>query len=116
MRAERIARIAHEANRAYCAAIGDASQLPWADAPAWQRTSAVNGVNFHTDNPAATPENSHESWLEEKRTDGWKYGAIKNPETKEHPCFLPYGDLPAEQRAKDYIFRAIVHACQEDPP
>ena len=31
-----VAQIAHEANRAYCASLGDHSQLPWDDAAAWR--------------------------------------------------------------------------------
>lgn len=110
MTTDDIARVAHEVNRAYCQAIGDDSQPAWADAPDWQRDSALSGVAFHLTNPDATPENSHEKWLEQKRADGWRYGPTKNPETKEHPCFVAYGELPAEQRAKDYLFRAVVHA------
>jgi len=41
---EACARAAHEANRAYCLAIGDVSQTSWDDAPEWQRSSARNGV------------------------------------------------------------------------
>lgn len=111
--AERIVQIAqtcHEANRAYCASLGDLSQPAWADAPDWQKQSAVTGVQFTLANPDATPSASHESWLEEKRRDGWVYGAVKNAETKEHPCFVPYDELPREQRAKDYIFQAIVRS------
>jgi hypothetical protein len=87
------------------------------DAPEWQRQSALNGVAFHLtalekgDEPA--PSASHESWLAEKEADGWKYGPVKNPETKEHPCFVPYDQLPVEQRRKDYIFGAIVKACSD---
>lgn len=106
---EIIARTCHEANRAYCQAIGDNSQKPWDESPEWQKESARNGVLFHL-NGDHGPEASHESWLAEKRADGWKYGPVKNPETKEHPCFVPYSELPLEQKAKDYIFRAIVHA------
>lgn len=105
-----IAQVAHEVNQAYCAAIGDLSQLPWKDAPEWQRTSAINGVRFHLDNPGAGPEASHQSWLAEKEAAGWVYGPEKNAETKEHPCMLPFGELPVEQQAKDFIFRAVVHA------
>jgi hypothetical protein len=105
-----IARVAHEVNRAYCQAIGDDSQPSWAEAPDWQRISAISGVAFHLTNPDATPEGSHEKWLEQKRADGWRYGPTKNPETKEHPCFVSYGELPPEQRAKDYLFRAVVHS------
>ena len=105
---EEIARTAHEANRAYCAAIGDNSQPQWDDAPEWQRQSAITGVDFLQKNPAAPPSASHDSWLAEKRRDGWTWGAVKNPDTKEHPCFVPYDDLPTEQKAKDYIFGAVV--------
>mgnify|MGYP003510878111 FL=1 len=108
MTIEETARLCHEVNRAYCAALGDHSQLPWDDAPEWQRKSAVTGVKFHLANPDAGPSASHESWLREKEADGWKFGPIKNPETKEHPCFVPYDALPVEQKAKDYLFTAIV--------
>lgn len=104
---EDVARVAHEANRAYCAALGDVSQSAWDLAPDWQRQSAIAGVAFHAANPDASPAASHESWLAEKERDGWKYGEVKDPEKKEHPCFVPYDQLPAEQRAKDYIFSAV---------
>ena len=111
---EQIATICHEANRAYCASIGDFSQPAWDDAPQWQRDSAINGVEFHwrvlDSGLEPTPSASHDSWLEEKRRDGWTFGPVKDPVKKEHPCFVPYGDLPIEQRLKDYIFAAIVKA------
>lgn len=97
----------HEVNRAYCQALGDDTQPAWADAPEWQRSSARHGVEMHRD-VNATPEQSHEAWMEEKRLAGWKYGPVKDADKKEHPCFVPYGKLPVEQRAKDYIFKAIV--------
>lgn len=105
---EEIAKVCHEANRGYCKALGDDSQLPWEEAPEWARTSAINGVRFHLDNPNAGPSGSHENWLKEKEKEGWKYGEVKDPEKKEHPCFVPYDQLPKEQQAKDYIFTSIV--------
>jgi len=105
-----IARIAHEANRAYCQELGDASQPAWEDAPTWQVRSAIDGVLFHLENPHAGPSGSHENWLKGKAQDGWKYGPIKDPDKKEHPCYVPYDQLPLEQRLKDSIFTSIVHA------
>lgn len=105
-----IARVCHEVNRAYCASIGDLSQPAWEDAPEWQRQSAITGVKFTIDNPDAKPSASHESWLAEKKRDGWKYGPVKDPAKKEHPCFVPYEQLPAEQKSKDYLFQAVVRA------
>ena len=103
---EAAARAAHEANRAYCAALGDPSQFGWGLAPAWQRDSCTNGVRGVIDGNG--PEQSHESWLAEKERAGWTYGPVKDPEKKEHPCFVPYADLPPEQQAKDAIFTTVV--------
>lgn len=109
---QQIAKVAHEVNRKYCESIGDNSQLAWEDAPQWQRDSAENGVKFHREacerGDEVPPSASHDSWLEEKRVAGWKYGPVKNPDKKEHPCFVPYEELPQEQKAKDYIFGAVV--------
>lgn len=112
MNIENIAKAAHELNKAYCESIGDNSQPSWEDAPEWQKSSAINGVTFHLNNPDATPSASHESWLKQKTEEGWKYGEVKNPETKEHPCFVPYEQLPNEQKAKDYIFRQTIHSLK----
>lgn len=109
---ERIARICHAANRAYCQSIGDESQPEWGDAPQWQRESAINGVQFHLGchrtGIEPSPSLSHENWLAEKGRDGWTYGPVKDPAKKEHPCCVPYSDLPFEQCMKDYLFGAIV--------
>lgn len=106
----RIARACHEANRFYCLALGDDSQKPWEEAPGWQRTSAIKGVEFHILNPNAGDSASHDSWLEEKRATGWRYGEVKDAEAKTHPCFVPFEQLPIEQQRKDALFRTIVHA------
>lgn len=103
-----VARICHETNRAYCEALEDFSQVPWSDAPAWQKESAINGVLHHLENPTAGPASSHECWLKEKEAAGWKYGPVKDPEKKEHPCFVPFEDLPESQRMKDHLFTTIV--------
>lgn len=111
-----IARTCHEVNRAYCASQGDHSQAAWEQAPEWQRQSAVNGVLYAIGHPDAKPADSYESWLAEKRADGWTYGAVKDTTAKTHPCFVHYDELPAEQKAKDYIFLAIVRAMTAQNP
>jgi hypothetical protein len=112
MNIENIAQVAHEINKTYCESIGDNSQPSWDDAPEWQRSSAITGVNFHLNNPDASPSASHDSWLKQKEEEGWKYGPIKNPDTKEHPCYVPYNELPVEQRSKDYLFKQVVHSLK----
>lgn len=108
---EEVAALCHEANRSYCRSIGDDSQPSWGDAPDWQKASARVGVIKHLENPAMTAEMSHESWLEQKRADGWSYGPKKDPDNLKHPCFLPYKELPESQRIKDHIFKSVVAAA-----
>ena len=109
---EEIARACHEVNRAYCQALGDTSQPAWEDAPEWQRASARLGVELHMSGDHG-PEASHESWMKQKLEEGWKYGPVKDPEKKEHPCIVPFSELPREQQAKDHIFRGVVHAVND---
>lgn len=109
---EDVAEIAHEANRALCNLlphVGD-KQPSWADAPDWQRKSAIQGVLFHLDHPDANPAASHENWMREKLADGWTRGDVKDAEAKTHPCIVPFDRLPHSDQAKDHLFRAIVHA------
>lgn len=110
MTQEEIARVAHEVNRAYCEALGDYSQPRWEEAPPWQRESALHVVALHLADPDAGPQASHQAWMAQKLADGWKCGAVKNPAAKEHPCLVPFEQLPLEQRVKDYLFRGVVRA------
>lgn len=104
---EFLAEVLHNTNRAFCISIGDNSQPLWENAPQWQKDSVYSGINFHLNNDV-TPEMSHENWMADKLKDGWKYGPVKNPEIKEHPCMVPYNELPTEQRTKDYLFKSII--------
>lgn len=112
MKKENVAQVAHEINRAFCESIGDFSQPTWEEAPEWQKSSAINGVQFHLDNPNASPSASHDSWFKQKEEEGWKYGEVKDAEKKEHPCFLPYDQLPVEQQSKDYLFKQVIHSLK----
>jgi len=80
------------------------------DAPEWQRDSAINGVIYHLTHPDSQPCDSHNNWLAEKEANDWKYGEVKNIDKKEHPCFLPYEQLPKEQQLKDALFIAVVRS------
>lgn len=106
---ETIAKICHEANRAYCQSLGDDSQQSWFRAPDWQKESALLGVKLHLSQDVG-PEASHEAWSKVKYAEGWVYGIEKNAVKKTHPCLVPFNQLPAAQQLKDVLFRNIVHA------
>ena len=106
---EYIARICHEANRAYCMTIGDHSQPSWDLAPHWQKQSAIDGVKSALDNKGITAKDSHDGWMALKEKEGWHYGHMKAPEKLEHPCMVSWDELPEEQKIKDELFIAIVN-------
>lgn len=105
-----IARICHEANRAYCQVIGDQSQKSWEEAEQWQRDSAIKGVEHAQNHPDAPASDQHDAWLSDKEKDGWVFGPVKDASLKQHPCMVPYDELPEEQRGKDSLFKGIVNA------
>lgn len=102
-----IAAVCHEANRMYCLTLGDTTQPEWMQAPEWQRQSAIKGVEAIAEGRTTRPEQSHESWSAEKIATGWVYGPVKDAEKKEHPCLVPFTELPPEQQMKDHLFFAI---------
>lgn len=110
-----IAAVAYGMNAAYCAAIGDNSLPPWDEATQEHRDRIVAGVQLHLENPEVTPEQAHERWLAAMTEAGWTYGEAKVIEAKQHPCMLPFDQLPLEQRVKDSLFRAAVHLLKDLP-
>jgi hypothetical protein len=110
MRVTWIARVCHEALKAYCESLADYTQVPWDDAPQWQKYSAICGVRFCLANPDAPASHNHDDWMRKKLEDGWVYGPVKDEAKKEHPCLVPHDQLSPEQRKKDELFKAIVAA------
>lgn len=105
---EVVACAAHMANRAVCIMNGDESQVPWSDAPEWQRESAIKGVSGAL--AGNTPEQQHEAWTQHKVAEGWVFGPEKDAERKTHPCLVPYAQLPPAQQVKDRVYIDTVRA------
>ena len=70
--------------------------------------STLDGIYYVLDNPECTPEQQHKNWMAFKQQEGWKYGPIKDDTKKEHPCMLPYNQLPEIQQRKDTLFRTTI--------
>ncbi|HEV8070382.1 MAG TPA: RyR domain-containing protein [Planctomycetaceae bacterium] len=46
-------------------------------------------------------ENSHDQWARQRIKDGWKYGPRRDDAKKEHPCLIPYAELPESEKEYD---------------
>ncbi len=45
--------------------------------------------------------NTHEVWSESRLKDGWSYGEERNDAQKQHPCLIPYDELPESEKEYD---------------
>ena len=68
-----------------CAAVLLAAVLPAALAPLTE----------------ALARNVHEVWAATRIAQGWRFGPERNDARKEHPCLIPYEELPEEERTYD---------------
>jgi hypothetical protein len=46
-------------------------------------------------------KNTHEVWAQQRLADGWRYGARRDDGAKEHPCLVPYDNLPESEKEYD---------------
>lgn len=110
-----IAQVCHAGNKAWCEANGDNSIKEWNEAEQWQRDSSIRGVTFRMANPDAGHDAQHNAWMEEKLSQGWVHGAVKDPEAKTHPCLVSYEQLPVADQHKDSLFCAVVDSLRDFP-
>jgi class 3 adenylate cyclase len=46
-------------------------------------------------------ENAHDVWAQERLAEGWKFGPVRDDTKKEHPCLIPYKELPESEKRYD---------------
>lgn len=46
-------------------------------------------------------KNVHEVWAQSRIEQGWTYGPERNDALKQHPCLVPYEELPEIEKAYD---------------
>lgn len=45
--------------------------------------------------------NTHENWARQRLLDGWTYGPERSDARREHPCLVPYEELPESEKQYD---------------
>jgi hypothetical protein len=113
---EQIAVICHEACRQLDRALRDDLREPWSKTTWWMRQTCIASVMFHIQNPDAAQDAAHEDWRKHKFELGWKAGPIPNEAIMEHPCLVPFAELPEEQRIEHALFKAVVNALTKENP
>ena len=45
--------------------------------------------------------NVHDLWAQERLAQGWTYGPARDDSRKQHPCLVPYEELPESEKEYD---------------
>lgn len=54
--------------------------------------------------------NTHEVWASNRLAEGWRYGPVRDDAAREHPCLIPYEQLPENER--DYDRKTALQALR----
>lgn len=46
-------------------------------------------------------ENAHDVWAAQRISQGWTFGQQRDDARKQHPCLVPYSDLPESEKEYD---------------
>ena len=46
-------------------------------------------------------KNAHDNWAKQRMSEGWRYGPKRDDPKKEHPCLVPYEQLPESEKEYD---------------
>lgn len=49
----------------------------------------------------ALAENVHDTWAKGRLDAGWTFGPVRDDAKKQHPCLVPYADLPESEKSYD---------------
>jgi ryanodine receptor 2 len=58
-------------------------------------------------------KNTHDIWALQRMAKGWRFGPARDDIKKEHPCLIPYEQLPESEKEYDRstameTFKAII--------
>lgn len=48
-------------------------------------------------------ENTHANWAAGRIAEGWTFGPVRNDKLKQHPCLIPYNELPDSEKEYDRV-------------
>jgi len=48
-------------------------------------------------------KNAHDLWATQRMSDGWVWGPERNDPQKQHPCLVPYEELPESEKEYDRL-------------
>ena len=113
MKTRDIARVCHEALRAYSIVIFDYSNRPWEDTDEDSRQFLIDLVEVIIKNPSSSPRSVHGIWSSELLSKGWVYGPTPSKTKHKHPQLIGFDDLHDEDVKRYALLIGIVRSFDE---
>jgi len=114
-REEELARIVYEATR--LEALWSKRSIvpePWDERDEAFRKQMIDNVTKYMNlDELPTPEQAHNSWMNNYFKMGWNYGEKRDPVLKTHPDLVPFDELPKDEKDKDAIYLTILWVIRE---
>lgn len=64
-------------------------------------TSSIKLSNDILELSEKLAKNIHDVWAKQRMDEGWTYGYERNDQKTEHPCLIPYEQLPEKEKEYD---------------
>lgn len=106
---EDAARICHSAIMAISSCIGEPC-IGYDSLGESVRAGIRETIHLVLRDPRTTAEMLHVKWMTDRISEGWQYGPSKSYTSMQHPCLVPYSELPLIQKVKDSIFISVVES------
>lgn len=110
-----IAKVCHEANRAFRSVMGQDPGPTWTQCTPEQQRITMLGVEFMLSDDRIAAADLHQNWVDDMTAQGWTHGPVKDTALKQHPCLVEYHELPAHEQYKDRLFASTVRALAYSP-
>lgn len=105
-----VARVAYEADRAFCESNFIFTNENWHDAPIWKKNIIATSVKDILYQPLMPPMEIHGRLVERLTREGWVYGDKESIEGKTHPMIQDYGEIGDLHKTRFLLFSYIVLA------
>lgn len=105
-----ICKLCHDANNELMVANGETPQGAWDTLDDHLKQMTRDSVQVIINDPTITAEDIHNTWMDNKRRDGWVYGTTKDATKKTHPLMIPFDEMNDIDKAKDQSFIDIVNS------
>jgi RyR domain len=112
MNTEDITEIAHALHVRSCQLFGDLTHSPYRDNESEAMARFRAGIEFHLENPKASAQDAHASWMAARKAEGWTFGEKKDLRERRHPMLVPWADVPQHRRLQYELIATVVRTLR----